>query len=349
MSILSGPFAVPGGDNGFKLAVSEINSSGGILGRQIQYKEFNTDITPQGATTATALALEYHPDLVVGYGVSAGLAASASSLNSAGVLVIHNTLDSITSPKALGSNLYYRLSLTDPQFASGADSYLFQQRGVKKMYIIHTSDAAPTDGAALIEADAKANGVATQTASVAPTATDLTAQILAAKNFGAQAIWEWGYPTTDGLLIKQAAANGFTGDIMTFSAGAAAKAGLIPTSLLTDKIFSVSVSCAPEVLTTPEATAYNQAFMAKYGTAPSTAVANENYDALYLYKTAATTAGSTDSKTVAAALRNVTHQGVCGEEKPDSNQNLEHSLAILSFPGAKETLAKLVTDVQSSY
>jgi branched-chain amino acid transport system substrate-binding protein len=348
LSIISGPYSVPGGDNGFKLAVEQINSSGGIMGRQIQYKEYNTDITPQGASTATALALQDHPDLVVGYGVSAGLAASASALNAAGVLVIHNTLDKITSPSALGSNLYFRLQPTVDQFGSGADTFLFQQN-VKKMYVLHTSDAAPSDGAAVIQADAKKNSVPTQTASVSPTVTDLTANVLAAKSFGAQAIWEWGYPTTDGLLIKQAAANGYNGSIMTFSAGAAAKAGLIPTSLLTNKVFSVTASCAPEVLNTAAAQAYATAYKAKYGSTPTTAVSNEDYDALFLYKAAVTVAGTFDAKSVAKALESVDHQGVCGEEKADANHNLEHSLTILSFPNGQETLAKLVTSIQSPY
>jgi branched-chain amino acid transport system substrate-binding protein len=349
LSILSGPFSVPGGDNGFKLAVEQINASGGIMGRQIQYKEFNTDITPQGASTATALALQYHPDLVVGYGVSAGLAASAAALNAAGVLVIHNTLDKLTNPGALGSNLYFRLQPTVDQFGSGADTFLFGQGTIKKMYILHTSDAAPTDGASVIQADAKKNSVSTQTASVSPVVTDLTANVLAAKSFGAQAIWDWGYPTTDGLLIKQAAANGYTGSIMTFSAGAAAKAGLIPSSLLTNKVYAVTASCAPEVLNTPAAQAYATAFKAKYGTAPSTAVSNEDYDAVYLYKNAVTSAGKFDAKSVATALEKVDYQGVCGEEKADANHNLEHSLTILSFPNGQETLAKLVTNIQSPY
>lgn len=349
MSILSGAFATPGSDNGFKLAVDEINASGGIMGRQIEYKEFNTDITPQGAVTATQLALQYHPDMVIGYGVSAGLKASSAALNSAGVIVIDNTLDQLTSPSSLGSQLTFRMSLTTAQFASGADRYLFQQENVKKMMVVNTSDAAPTDGANSILADAKNAGVQTQHQSVSPTATDLTAPALAAKSMGADAVWEWGYPTTDGLFIKTAAANGYSGDIMTFSAGAAAAAGLIPKSLLTNKIFSVPVNCAPEVLTTPAAQKYDSAYKAKYGAPPSSAIANEDYDAVNLYAAAVEQAKSFDAKAVAGALSGLDFQGVCGEEKSDSNHNLEHSLTLVNFPNGQESLAQLVTNIVSPY
>src|ERR1700737_4243344 len=66
MGIFHGQFATPGADNGFKLAVNEVNASGGIMGRQVEYKEFDTDITPQGASTATSLAVEYKPVVVIG-------------------------------------------------------------------------------------------------------------------------------------------------------------------------------------------------------------------------------------------------------------------------------------------
>jgi branched-chain amino acid transport system substrate-binding protein len=349
MGIFSGPYSVTGGDDGFKLAVDQINATGGILGRRVEFKEFNTDITAEGASSATALALGYHPDVVIGYGVSAGLVAAAKALDRSGVLVIDNTLDATTSAKALGSQLYFRMSLTDPQFAIGADQYLFRNLGVTRMMVINTNDAAPSQGAAVILGDATAQGVQTMHESVSPEVTDLTSEILAAKAFGAQAIWEWGYPTTDGLLIKQAAANGYNGYLMTFSAEVAASAGLIPTSLLTGRIFALSGEGAPQVSGSSASQAYRSAFTSKFDVTPSTAVSNCNYDALYLYRQAATDAGSADPLAVGAALRKADYQGVCGQERSDSNQDLLHTLDILSFPGAKETLAGTVTNIASPF
>jgi branched-chain amino acid transport system substrate-binding protein len=349
MGIFHGQFATPGADNGFKLAVNEVNASGGIMGRQVEYKSFDTDITPQGASTATSLAVEYKPDVVIGYGVSGGLKASAGQLKTAGLVVIHNTLDAITSPTSLGTQLSFRLQPTVAQFAGAADKFLFEQRGVKSLMVINTQDAAPTDGGNQIIAGAKAAGVKTDHRAVPPTVTDLTEPALATKSMNADAIWEWGYPTTDGLMIKTAAANGFTGDIMTFSAGAAAKAGLIPQSQLTDHIYSVSTNCAPQVLQTPVAQKYSTAYKAAYGTPVSTAIANENYDAVYLYKQAVDKAKGTEPTAVGKALESVDYQGVCGAEKADANHNLEHSVTIINFPGGVETLAKMETNIDSPY
>ena len=41
--------------------------------------------------------------------------------------------------------------------------------------------------------------------------------------------------------------------------------------------------------------------------------------------------------------------GASGEEKADGEQNLEHSLTLLNFPGGKEALAQLVTNIPAQW
>ena len=192
MGIFSGANFTPGADNAFKLAIDEINSSGGIAGRQLEYKEFDTGITPQGAINATSLALQYTPSVFIGFSISAGLKASIDAVNSAGVPVIHNTLASLTSPKSLGSDLTFRMYASTAQFAAASDAYLMGTLAVKRLMIINTADSAPTEGAQYIQSDSDKNGVTTMHRSVSPTVTDLTEPVLAAKGMNAQAIWEWG-------------------------------------------------------------------------------------------------------------------------------------------------------------
>jgi branched-chain amino acid transport system substrate-binding protein len=346
MSILSGPNYVKGFDNAFKLAVDEINSSGGVLGRQIEYKEFDTDITPQGAVNGTNLAIQYQPNIIIGYGVSAGLKASIGAINSAGIPVIQGTLAQLTSPASLNSKLTFRLEPTTYQFATAADKFLFGDKGVKSMMVINTQDSAPTEGAGYIADDAKKANVPTDHRAVSPTVTDLTEPILASK--GKDAIWEWGYATTDALAVKTAANNGYAGQIMTFSIGSAARNGLIPTNLLTDKVHAVAV-CAPYALDAPAATKYVAAFKAKYGAAPTDSDTSSYYDAVYLFKQAATQANSVEPSKIADELSKVDYQGVCGEEKADANHNLLHSVPVLSFPGGQPKLEVNETNLDSPF
>jgi branched-chain amino acid transport system substrate-binding protein len=346
MGILSGANYTKGFDNAFKMGVDEINASGGIMGHPVEYKEFDTDITPQGAVNATNLAVDYKPNIIFGYSVSAGLKASVPAINAAGIPVIHSTLASLTSPDSLGSKLTFRFEPTTAQFAAAADKFLFTTKGVKSMVEINTQDSAPTEGATYIASDAKAAGVSLTQRAVSPTVTDLTEPILAAK--GKDAIWEWGYATTDALTVKTAAANGFTGQIMTFSAGAAARTGLLPTNLLTDKVFAVA-PCAPYASTDPAATKFDAAYTAKYGSAPDDTVTYQLYDSLYLFKNAAIAAKSTDPAAIATQLSTVDYTGVCGELKSDANHNLVHQVPVLSFPGGKATQVALQTNLTSPF
>ncbi len=346
LSILSGANAVKGSDNAFKMAVDEINASGGILGRPVEYKEFDTDITPQGSVNAANLAIDYKPSVMIGFSISAGLKAAISAINTAGIPVLQGTLASLTSPDSLGSKLTFRFSPTTAQYATAADKYLFTTQNVKSMLEINTQDSAPTEGGTYIVSDAKAAGVSITTRAVSPTVTDLTEPVLAAK--GKDAIWEWGYPTTDALLIKTAAANGYTGQIMTFSAGAAARTGLIPVSLLSDKVHAV-VACAPYASTDAAAVKFDAAYKAKFGADPDDTTQPLNYDALYLFKQAATAAKSDDPAAIAAQLSTVDYTGVCGEEKADANHNMLHSVPILSFPGGKPTQTVLQTNLTSPF
>lgn len=348
MGIFSGPNFTPGGDNAFKMAVDEINASGGVAGRQLEFKEFNTDITPQGAVSATNLALQYQPSVFMGYSISAGLKASIDAVNSSGVPVIQSTLASLTSPKSLGSDLTFRLYATTAQFAAAADGYLFDTAGVKRMMVINTADSAPTEGAQSIVSDADKKGVTTQHRSVSPAVTDLTEPVLAAKAMNAQAIWEWGYPTTDALLTKTAAANGYSGNIMTFSAGSAARNGLIPTALLTDKVNAVN-PCAPYALQTPEAKKFVTAYKQKYGTEVNDSVAANQYDMVYVFKDALLAAASSDPKAIAAKLKTIDHKGVCGEEKSDANHNLLHDVQILKYTNGVPVLVKNVQNIPSPF
>jgi len=348
MGAFAGQLYTPGADNAFKMAVDEINSSGGINGQKIEYKEFDVGATPQGGVNGTSLALQYNPTFFIGFTTSTTLKAPIDMINQAGVPVIHTTLPSLTSPKSLGSNLTFRLSTNTAMYAFGSDEYLYNTLGVKRIMLINTDDVAPTEGGNYLVTDAIKAGASYQHRTIPVAATDLTEPILAAKAMNAQAIWEWGYPTTDALTVKTAAANGFDGYVMTFSAATAARNGIIPINLLTDKVMAVN-TCVPYVLSTPEAKKYVAAYKAKYGVDVTDSVTSTWYDAVYIYKEAVLAAGSTEPKAVASALSKIDHKGVCGQEKTDANHNLIHSVELIKYTGGTPVLVKNVENVPSPY
>ena len=65
---LSGPGATPGTnfDNGVKLAVKEINASGGILGRRVEYVAADTQTQPGVAKAVAQKAIDLGAYAVLG-------------------------------------------------------------------------------------------------------------------------------------------------------------------------------------------------------------------------------------------------------------------------------------------
>lgn len=348
MGSFSGQLYTPGAHDAFKMAVEEVNSAGGISGRKIEYKEFDVGYTPQGGVNGTSLAMKYQPTVFMGFTTSTTLKAPIDMINEAGVPVIHTTLPSLTSPKSLGSKVTFRLSTDTAQYAFGADDYLYNTLGVKRIMLINTDDVAPTEGGTYLVTDAIKAGATYQHRTIPVNATDLTEAVLAAKAMKAEAIWEWGYPTVDGLLVKTAAANGYDGYIMTFSAASAARTGVIPISMLTDKVLAVN-TCVPYVLSTPEAKKFVAAFKAKYGRDVTDSVISTLYDAVYIYRDAVTAAGTSEPKAVAAQLEKIDRKGVCGDEKTDANHNLIHSVELIKYTGGTPVLVKDVQKVPSPY
>jgi branched-chain amino acid transport system substrate-binding protein len=83
------PFTVPA-INARKMAIDEINSSGGILGRKINHREFDEN---QGSPDAVARLVrssveQYRPDLIVGLGISSDCLAVAPVVTELNVVTL---------------------------------------------------------------------------------------------------------------------------------------------------------------------------------------------------------------------------------------------------------------------
>jgi branched-chain amino acid transport system substrate-binding protein len=346
LNILSGPQAIQGQAYPLELATKEINDAGGINGRQIEFKAFDTGITPEGATKATSLALEYQPMAVIGYSVSSGLKASVPSLRAAGIPVLHDTLSSLTSAQSLGYDRAFRMTPTTTQLAEAANRYLIDELHVKSLLMLHTQDAGPSEGAEKVVASAQRAGARIVERAVPPSVTDLTEPILAAR--GLDAVWVWGYATTNALAIKQAAQNSVRLPIMTVGLEIAINNRLLPDNPATKDIYSVS-RCGAPVRGTPKPKEFVADFTAAYGSTPGDSYIPNSYDGMYLLKAAIEKARSTDGAKVAEALKTVTLDGACGTVKADANNNMYHDVAVTSWVGAKSALAELVENLHTDF
>jgi len=345
MEILTGPNTVDGATHAIELAVADVNKEGGIDGRKVELKTFDTDVTPEAATRATDLALKWQPDVVIGYPITAGLLSSVGKLKAAGIPVIHNTVSNLTTTEKLKYDRAFRLVPTTSQYAKAANSFLFNDLGVKSFTMIYTQDAGSAAGAEAVMADAKSQGVSYDERAIAPDATDITEAILTARK--TDAIWSWGLATSDALTIKQAAQYDIKKPIMSFSASLAISNGLVPASIPTDNLYEVP-NCGVVVSDSPKAKSVMAEYKKKYGVDLEVGLHPRDYDAVQLVKAAIEKAGSTDGKAIADAIRDVQFDGICGKIAVDDHNNLQGEVSIVSLAGGKQSLAQKV-EVESDF
>lgn len=310
---LSGSYQSSGTDilNGAKLAVNHINSSGGVLGKQIELVERDDACNPdQAASAATELVGAQVVAVAGGYCSSAALPE---------LRILHTTktpyvLDASTHPALTEhgwGDVFRTIGRTDRQGAYAAS--LMQT-------LLHaTKVAVVNDGTAYSQGLAKSTVDALEHSGVkvsydnalTPGQQEYRDIAQAAAASGADVLYFTGYYTEAAVLakdlralhssIKQFMGNG-TADPSLIANGGEAVEGMI-----------VTTSPLPQFMTSPSAKRYIKAYEAAFGHAPGPYSIYE-YDAIGVTARAIAHGRSTKPEDIAAALHElVGYEGATGE------------------------------------
>lgn len=308
--------------NCFKLAATEINTAGGIAGRQIAFTIEDDQTTTRGAIDkARKLVNDDEVDAVI------GLIASLT----------HVAARSVTKPakKLLMYTTYYEGGVCEPLFFSTGQvpnqqivpsvNWLTKNEG-KTTYIIGSDYVWPRKSAEEIGKAMEAVGGKVVGTDFLPFGTQDFGPVFDRVR-AANPDFVWIMVAGNDLItcLKQYKSFGFKQQL--FSNGL-------------DETFSFA---HPELTAgTLSNQAYfmgldnekNKAFKAAYGTMfgadkPINAIGEAAYDAVYLYKLAVEKAGSTDSQAVMAALRQVTFDAPQGKVNFAAN-NVMRSNSLLA-------------------
>ena len=314
---VSGPFT--GGSSsmgvsmrdGVRLAVEEINKSGGVIGRQLQLVERDDEAkNERGVQIAQELINKEKVSATVGY-INTGVAlASQRFFQEAKIPVMNNvaTGSVITSQfKDQPENYIFRNSANDSIQAPMIIEESVTRRGFKKVAILADSTNYGQLGRADLEKALSAKGmkpVAVEKFNIKDV--DMTAQLLKAKEAGAQAILTYGI----GPELAQIA-NGMTKlgwkvpmiGSWTLSmanyidnAGPGGEGARMPQTFIQEP-------------TTPKRQSfiinYLRTFKPKNGRIDSPVSAAQGYDSIYLLAAAIKQANSTDGQKIKAALENL--------------------------------------------
>jgi len=298
--------------NGIKLAVSEINAAGGVLGRELVVSSYMDDKgdSTEGANAFNKLVSDGVCAIIgsVTSGVTAGLGALADA---EGMLLLTPTATADTVTEGLKG--VFRACYRD-SFQGEVAAKLAVKLGVKKVAILYASGDTYSSG--LYEAFKAAAGplgleiVATESSSGTED-TDYTTQLTNIVASGAELIFAPYYFSSIGpYIVPQARAAGFTG----FFAGADGWDGT-PTTMVEDK--SLYNNCffinhyAPD---DPSEVVQNfvKGYTDTFGAETLTALAALAYDSVYMLKQAIETAGVDDTAEIIKAMTGMSFAGVTG-------------------------------------
>ncbi|NYT36732.1 ABC transporter substrate-binding protein [Allopusillimonas soli] len=203
LSSLTGPLssAAIAENQGVQFAVDQINSAGGVNGRQLELITRDTMGDPTKAVNfAKELAYNEKVDFVIGPVNSGESLATVPILTRAGIPnLIIGTVDSLTDPKKYP--YAFRLINTNTQWISVANKYATEHLGRKKIAVIGDTTGYGASSAKRAQALLKEQGIEpVYSVLIDPNKTNVTDEIQKAREAGADVIMPWSAST--GLLAR---------------------------------------------------------------------------------------------------------------------------------------------------
>jgi branched-chain amino acid transport system substrate-binding protein len=334
---LSGSGATAGTnyDNGVKLAVSEINAAGGILGRKINYTTFDTQTQPGVAKALATKAIDQGVPLVMGPVFSGSILVSMAETRRAEVPnVIGGEAASITQQ---GNPYVFRSSFTQVSAMPKVVRYLTETLKVTSVAIIYVNNDFGKGGRDVITKALEAAKVKIL-ADISTEAgqLDFSAAIQKAKQSTADALFVYTNEEESARALKEIRKQGYDKPVVG------------ETTLANDKVIELAGEAANGVVAhvglTPDApNATVQAFARNYLAAYKSKAdhnAMKGYTGMHAAKAIFDKIGKIDPKAFAQAMHGASisakdYPGVLFDVKYDNNGDLDRESFIVKVVAGK--------------
>jgi branched-chain amino acid transport system substrate-binding protein len=326
--------------HGTELAIDELNSQGGVLGRKFQLLT-EDDLSKAGESKTIAQKLISRDGVVA----LLGEVASSRSLEAAPICQenkIPQISPSSTNPKVTEIGDYiFRVCFIDPMQGKALAQFARDTLQAKHMAVLTDVSTAYSVGLATYfkEAFTAQGGEISVEQKYSGGDRDFKAQLTTIKSANADALFVPGYYTEVGLIARQARELGMTYPLFGGDGWEAPELVQIGGDAVEGCYYSTHYS--PEVQD-PAVVKFVAAFKAKYGSVPD-AMAALGYDSAMLLADAIKRAGTTDGPKVRDALAATKDfPGVAGKITIDSNRNAQKPLVILEVTNGGFHLVKQV-------
>jgi branched-chain amino acid transport system substrate-binding protein len=320
-------------DNGIRLAVREQNARGGVLGRQIELKTYDTQGKTQEAGTAVTR-------LITDDGAVAILGEVASSLSLAGGAVaqqygIPMITPSSTNPRVtqVGDKIF-RVCFTDQFQGYACAKFAHDNLKAQKVATLYDQGQAYSKGLKDYFAQALRELGGTIVTEQAYTGgdQDFSAQLTTIRQSGADVVFIPGYYTDAGNIALQARKLGIKAALLGGDGWDSAKLAEIGGEAIEGSYFSNHYSPQEQ---RPEVQNFVEKYRAEHGQVPD-ALAALGYDAALLLFDAMGRAGSLGGEEIARAISQTRGLGlVTGVISIDAERNAKKPAVIVQLQGGQ--------------
>jgi branched-chain amino acid transport system substrate-binding protein len=355
---IGGGFALTGDEssldlpaaNGAKLAAEEINSAGGVLGKQIDLilrdSQYKMDVTAQ---IAQQFVEQDKVVAAVGFTDSDSVLAFGPIMQKAGIPFLTAGATSPKLPSQIGDNMFMACFGDNVQAAAGAE-YAYQKFG-KNAYFLWDKGVEYTTllGKYFKERFTQLGGTIVLEDQYDDKATDFSAQIAKVKALPNQPDFYYisAMPYNIGTVVKQFRDAGITGPIVGGD-GYDDPSWIQSVGNASNNVFFTTHAFNDPANPNPAYQKFYNAYKTKYGHEPENAFAALGYDAVYLMADAIKRAGKADPAAIRTALgQTKDFPGITGKINLDAATRIpQKGVTIIALKDTKYTLAAEVVPQQ---
>ncbi|HXX84352.1 MAG TPA: ABC transporter substrate-binding protein [Casimicrobiaceae bacterium] len=341
---LSGTGATPGTnfDNGVKLAVKEINSSGGILGRKVEYASNDTQTNPGVAKAMAQKAIDQGAYVVLGPVHSGSMIVSMGETRRAEITNFTGGEAAVITQQ--GNPYVFRTSFTQSISMPKLARYIGEQMKEKSIAIVFTNNDFGKGGRdEMVKALTARHIKVAADISTDPGQADFSAVVLRVKQSNADAVFAYLTEEEGARLLREFKKQSYDKPIVG------------ETTIIGQKVIELAGDASEGVLghvgltadaPQPTVKAFDEKFQREYKYR-SDHNGMKGYSAVYMIKAVTEKVGKFDSKALATGLH-----GACisTKETPgvlldvciDKNGDLDRESFIVKVVGGKQQVIATV-------
>ena len=341
---LSGTGATPGTnfDNGVKLAVKEINASGGILGRQVNYVSTDTQTNPGVAKAVAQKAIDQHAYVVLGPVHSGSMIVSMGETKAAETTNFTGGEAAVITRQ--GNPFVFRTSFTQSSSMPKVARYIKDSMKASSVAMVYTNNDFGKGGRDEMQKALTAQGIkVVADISTDPGQIDMSSAVLQIKQSNPDVLFAYLTEEEGARLLRELKKQGFNKPIVG------------ETTIIGQKVIDLAGDASEGIFghvgltaDAPNATvkAFDQKYLAEYKQR-SDHNGMKGYSAMYIVKAATEKVGKFDSKALASTLHGIKisakdNPGVLLDVSFDQNGDLDRESFIIKVVGGKQQVIATV-------